>query len=59
MEVAFMGGTVSHVAVTKLSIQNILYSDEKNYFLRWKSKIPDHASVIAHRALTLADCSQE
>jgi hypothetical protein len=30
-----MGGTTSHIAVTKLYTQNILYSDKK-YFLRCK-----------------------
>ena len=57
-KVSFMGGIISHVAVTKLCTQNILYSDKK-YFLQCKNKTPDHTSVIAHRAVTLADHSQE
>jgi len=31
----------------------------KKYFLQRQNKRPDHVTVIAHRALTLADRSQE
>jgi hypothetical protein len=53
-----MGGTLSHVAVTKLYTK-YLYSDEKITSCGGQNKTPDHASVIAQKALMLADRSQE
>jgi hypothetical protein len=54
-----VGGIILRVAVTKLQTQNILSSDGKLSSCAGRNKIPDHDSVIAHKALTLADRSQE
>jgi len=53
-----MGGAISRVALTKLETRNILYSF--GIILPAVQKIKSgHASVISHKALTLADCSKE
>jgi len=54
-----MGGTISQVAAKKLQTHNIFTQQRKITSCGVKNKTQDHASVTAHRALTLADRSQE
>jgi len=46
-----MGGTISHVAITK---HKTFYTVMENYFCGVKNWTSDHASVIAQRPITLA-----
>jgi hypothetical protein len=51
-----MGGTLSHLAVTKFK-HKIFYTAMEKYFLRCKKLNTGNASVITHKPLTLTDRS--
>jgi hypothetical protein len=52
-----MGGTLSHLAVTKLQTQNAFLQRWKNTSCNIKYETPSNASVITHEPLTFADRS--